>query len=177
MLKPEKKYYTVEEYLEMEEVAEYKSEYFNGEIFAMAGGSVEHDIISGNIYAALNQEMAAKPCITFTSNMRVLVKENGLYTYPDASVVCGDIEFQEGRRDVITNPILIIEVLSKSTRKYDRTAKFALYRDIKTFQEYVLIYQDKVGIECFWKLDDGSWELQLYDNIEDTLKLAVVVTI
>lgn len=159
MLKKQPTFYTPEEYLVLEEKADHKSEYFNGEVFAMAGGSYNHNVIAGNINAALNQFAESKPCIAFTSNMRVLVKTNGLYTYPDAMLVCGQVEFAEGRNDTLTNPLIIVEVLSKSTRDYDRGFKFESYRLIETLQDYLLIDQERVHVEYFHKLEDGRWVL------------------
>jgi Uma2 family endonuclease len=159
MLKKQPTFYTPEEYLVLEEKADHKSEYFNGEVFAMAGGSYNHNVIAGNINAALNQFAESKPCVAFTSDMRVLVKANGLYTYPDAMLVCGQVEFAEGRNDTITNPFIIVEVLSKSTRDYDRGFKFESYRLIETLQDYLLIDQERVHVEYFHKLEDGRWVL------------------
>ncbi len=159
MLKKQLTFYTPEEYLALEEKADYKSEYFNGEIFAMAGGSYNHNVIAGNINAALNQYAESKPCVAFISDMRVLVKANGLYTYPDAILVCGQVEFAEGRNDTLTNPLIIVEVLSKSTRDYDRGFKFESYRLIETLQDYLLIDQERVHVEYFHKLEDGRWVL------------------
>jgi len=159
MLKKQLTFYTPEEYLALEEKADHKSEFFNGEIFAMAGGSYNHNVIAGNINAALNQFAESKPCVAFTSDMRVLVKANGLYTYPDATLVCGQVEFAEGRNDTITNPLIIVEVLSKSTRDYDRGFKFESYRLIETLQDYLLIDQERVHVEYFHKLEDGRWVL------------------
>lgn len=159
MLKKQLTFYTPEEYLALEEKADYKSEYFNGEIFAMAGGSYNHNVIAGNINAALNQYAESKPSVAFTSDMRVLVKANGLYTYPDAMLVCGQVEFAEGRNDRLTNPLIIVEVLSKSTRDYDRGFKFESYRLIETLQDYLLIDQERVHVEYFHKLEDGRWVL------------------
>lgn len=115
MFQPEQKYYTPEEYLALEEDAEYKSEYYQGEIFAMSGGSPNHNRIAGNLYIALREALEGKSCEAFFSDMRLQVKKNGLYTYPDVMVVCGGLEFVKGRTDTITNPVVIIEVLSEST--------------------------------------------------------------
>src|SRR5713226_3456762 len=119
MLEQAKKNFTPEEYLAMEQVAEYKSEYYNGEIFAMSGGTADHSLIEGNLYTTLNQLLESKPCRVFTSDMRLFVQQSDLYTYPDAMIVCGKIQFVLTRKDTFTNPIVIVEVLSPSTRDCD----------------------------------------------------------
>ena len=163
--------YTPEEYLALEEQAEQKSEYYNGEIFAMAGGSVNHNRITRNVVTTLAPLLAAKPCEAFASDMRLLVEKKGLYTYPDVMVVCGKLEFVAGRNDTLTNPILIVEVLSESTREYDRTTKFRFYRRIPTLLEYVMIDQARVYIECFRRTESDLWIFESYDQLEDQLKL------
>ncbi|MBI1879475.1 MAG: Uma2 family endonuclease [Chloroflexi bacterium] len=174
MLQRQVTVYTLEEYLALEETADHKSEYYNGEIFAMAGGSYNHNVIIGNINAALNQFAESKPCVAFTSDMRLLVKANGLYTYPDAMVICGQIEFAEGRNDTVTNPIIIVEVLSKSTRDYDRGFKFESYRMIETLQDYLLVDQMRIHVEYFHKLEDGRWVLIETNLPEATLTLQAI---
>lgn len=171
MLQSEQKYYTPEEYLALEEEAEYRSEYYQGEIFAMSGGSANHNRIAGNVHTAMNIAFAGGPCEAFITDMRLLVKKNGLYTYPDVMVVCGGLEFGQGRDDTLTNPVVIVEVLSKSTQDYDRGGKFALYRALETLQDYILIEQDKVHIEYFHRLEDGRWILQEFNRLEDVVRL------
>ena len=107
--------YTPEEYLAHESAAEYKSEYYNGEIRAMAGGSRNHSLIAGNVITVLNNTLETKPCAVYNSDLRLLVKRSGVYTYPDAMIICGKTEFQFGRTDVVTNPVVIVEVLSLHT--------------------------------------------------------------
>lgn len=119
-MKPQKTYYTPKEYLALEEEAEYRSEYYQGEIFAMSGGSANHNRIAGNVYTAMISAFGGGPCGAFITDMRLLVKKNGLYTYPDVMAVCGGLEFAEGRDDTLTNPAVIVEVLSKLPR--DTTA-------------------------------------------------------
>ena len=178
MLQHEQKYVTPEEYLALEEAAEHKSEYYQGEIFAMVGASVNHNRIVRNMLVALADLLESRPCEAFASDMRLLVKENGLYTYPDVIVVCGQLEFVEGRTDTLTNPIVIIEVLSDSTMDYDRGGKFALYRPIETFQDYVLIDQHSHLVEHFHRLEDGRWILQEFTDPEAELPLdSIGVTI
>ncbi len=169
MLKPQKEFYTPEEYFALEEAAEYKSEYSQGEIFAMAGGTPNHDRIAGNLYVNFHSKLNGTLCEPFTSDMRIQIDEKKHYAYPDLSVVCGELEFAEGRKDMISNPIVIVEVLSKSTRNYDRSFKFSDYRNIKTFRDYILVEQDEVHIENFHKNEDGFWILYEYKNLDETL--------
>jgi Uma2 family endonuclease len=174
MTQAAKKLYTPQEYLALEETAEYKSEYYQGEIFAMAGGSINHNRIVGNVSAALNVAFANRPCEAFASDMRVQVRQDGFYTYPDVAIVCGEIEFSQGRDDTITNPVIIVEVLSPSTKNYDRTTKFELYRGLESFQDYILIDQERVYIEYHHKLERQKWVMQLYTNPAETLKFQAI---
>ncbi|MDI6794971.1 MAG: Uma2 family endonuclease [bacterium] len=171
MLKPNKQIYTAEEYFDMEKLSEYKSEYFYGEIFAMAGGTPNHNRITINLAGTLNAAFKDKFCEAFASDLRVQVEKGRHYTYPDVVVVCGELEFAEKRKDTIINPVIIMEVLSDSTKDYDRGTKFTVYRNIKTLQDYILIDQDIVHIEYFSKKEDGTWRLQEYFNMEEVLTL------
>jgi Uma2 family endonuclease len=168
---PAKKLYTPEEYLVLEERAEQRSEYYDGEIFAMAGDSANHNQIVINLAIALESAFEKKPCRVFATDMRLLVTKSGLYTYPDVMVVCGKLEFVPGRNDTVTNPILIVEVLSESTQGYDRTTKFRFYRQIPSLQEYVLIDQARAYVECFRKMEGGRWVFEAYDQLEDSVAL------
>lgn len=174
MVAKPQKYYSPEEYLTLEETAEYRSEYYRGEIFAMAGGSANHNRIAGNIYLGLRETLEGKPCEAFITDMRLHVKKNSLYTYPDVMVVCGRIEYVKGRTDTLTNPVVIIEVLSESTQAYDRGAKFELYRAIESLQDYVLVDQARVHVEYFHKLEDGRWLLAEFNELDAVLRLEAV---
>jgi Uma2 family endonuclease len=165
-----KKYLTPEEYLAMEETAEYKSEYYRGEIFAFAGGSANHNQIIINLIAYLAHNMQNRNCRLFTNDMKVWIEEKDLFTYPDVIVVCGKAEFYPDRDDTITNPMVIIEVLSESTENYDRVKKFGFYRSIPTFQEYILVNQYRVHIEHFYLESKGKWIFTDYSNENDILK-------
>ncbi len=167
-------YYSPEEYLALEEAAEYRSEYYRGEIFAMAGGSANHNRITGNVYTALREVLESKSCEAFISDMRLHVKKNNLYTYPDVMIVCGQLKFVKGRTDTLTNPVAIVEVLSESTQGYDRGAKFELYRAIATLQDYILIDQARIHVEYFHKLEDGRWLLAEFNELETVLRLEAV---
>lgn len=165
---------SLEEYLTTEESATEKSEYYRGEIFMMAGGSPNHNRIAGNIFAEFNFGLRGRRCEAFNSDQRIMVKENGLYTYPDAMVVCGKIEYADDRRQTITNPAVLVEVLSPSTKNYDQGGKFELYRDIPSFRDYILVHQDKVHIEYFHKGEDGRWILTELKALEDRLRIGTV---
>ncbi len=163
------KTFTPDEYLEMERNAVQKSEYYAGEIFLMAGASPNHNRIAGNVYTEFNTGLRGHTCEAFNSDQRLYVKKNGLYTYPDVMAVCGRIEYDNRNSDAITNPALIVEVLSPSTANYDRGGKFELYRDISSFQEYVLIHQDKVHIEHHRRDEQRRWLLTEYKDVDASL--------
>jgi len=171
MEKSAKKYYTPQEYLAMEAVAETKSEYLRGEIFAFAGASINHDRIAGNLYIHLNTALKDKGCEAFSSDLRVWIESRQLFTYPDVSVVCGQAEFYENRDDTITNPILIVEVLSESTRDYDRGQKFVLYRAIPALREHVLVEQYACHVEHFSKNSAKKWVLSEYHRPDHVLTI------
>lgn len=160
MTEAAEKLYTLAEYFSLEEKSAYKNEYYQGQIYQMAGGSGRHNQITINIAAILNVGLLDLPCITYSSDMRILIKEHELYTYADVSVVCGEVEFLPNREDTITNPVLLVEVLSKSTRSYDRGDKFEFYRSIPSLQYYLVIDQDRFFVEFHRKLPDGTWQLE-----------------
>ncbi|MCI0514230.1 Uma2 family endonuclease [candidate division KSB1 bacterium] len=166
-----RKYYSVEEYLALEETAEFKSEFYQGEMFAMAGGTIDHNLIIGNIHANLYQTLRNRPCFVFLNDVRLWVEEKDLFTYPDIMIICGKLEFYPGRNDTITNPLVIFEVLSDTTKNYDRGEKFVFYRTIPTFKEYVLIEQSRMHVEHFYIGEPGNWILSEYNQPEAFLKL------
>lgn len=165
------KYISPEEYLMMEEVSEQKSEYFDGVVTLMAGGSENHNNIAFDVTSNLRIGLRGSLCRAFNSETRLFIKKNGLYTYPDAMVVCGEIERTDAKTETITNPSLVIEVLSPSTEAYDRSRKFERYRDIDSFSEYVLIHQDRPFIEHYRKGEDGVWLVRFIQGIDATLTL------
>jgi Uma2 family endonuclease len=167
----EKKNYTSEEYLELEINSEQRHEYINGEIIPMTGGMPNHNQMAGNFYAALNFALKRQPYRVFVTDQRLWIPKKRIYTYPDVMVVQGELQLQEGRRDTITNPFIIAEVLSTSTRSYDKDEKFLAYRTLPTFQEYLLIDQYEVHIEHFFKIDNKRWSFLEYDDINETLSL------
>jgi Uma2 family endonuclease len=156
---PIKRYITSDEYLEKERIAKTKSEYFNGEIFAMSGASYAHNVIATNLLSELRNQLRGGPCRPVGSDMRVQIKETGLYTYPDVVVVCGEPKLANEQFDVLLNPRLIIEVLSPSTEAYDRGEKFAHYRTLDSLQEYVLVSQDRYRVERFVRQSGPHWLL------------------
>ena len=151
--------FTPEQYLALERQAEYKSEFLDGEIFAMAGASREHNLIALNVSASLHGQLRGRPCETYPSDMRVKVTATGLRTYPDVVVVCGEPQFEDENGDTLLNPILLVEVLSRTTEAYDRGEKFAHYRLLESLAEYVLIAQDRCQVERFTRQPDGQWLL------------------
>lgn len=167
----ETKTYTPEEYLELEIASETRNEYRNGEIIEMTGGTPEHNKISGNLYIALSLALKGKPYETFHVDQRLLIPEVRVYTYPDVMVLPKPIELQTGRKDTVINPCFIGEVLSKSTQNYDRSEKFAAYRTIPTFQEYLLIDQYRIHVEHYVKTAVNQWLFSEYDDPNINLTL------
>ena len=165
------KIYTPEEYLEFEVNSEERHEYINGEVICVTGGTPNHNQIAGNFYAGLNFGLKRQPYRVFVSDQRVWIPEKRIYTYPDVVVVQGELQMQEGRKDTITNPLMLIEVLSKSTRNYDKDEKFAAYRTIPTFQEYILIDQFKMQVEQYFKTGKNSWTFSEYYELNETVSL------
>jgi Uma2 family endonuclease len=162
---------TPEEYLAIERQAAYKSEYFNGEMFAMSGASPRHVLIVTNVVAELRRQLKQRPCTVYSTNLRVKVSPTGLYTYPDVIVVCDQPQFNDQQRDTLLNPTLIVEVLSESTKDYDRGEKFEHYRTLTSLAEYVLIAQDKPHFEHFVRQPDNRWLLAETNRLEDTIHL------
>jgi Uma2 family endonuclease len=162
---------SVQEYLALERRSETKNEYLNGEIFAMAGASRSHNLIAGNAFAAIHQQLRGRGCEVHTNDMRVLAPAADLLTYPDVLVVCGDPQLADEELDTLLNPTLIVEVLSPNTERYDRGRKLASYRTIPSFVEYLLLAQDQVSAERFVKQQNGGWLLTEVNRFEDVLDL------
>lgn len=161
---------TAAEYLEIERQAEFRSEFFAGEMFAMAGASREHTMIVANLVRVIGELLKERACEVYPVDLRVRVP-SGLYTYPDVVVVCGTPEFEDKQRDTLRNPTVLIEVLSESTADYDRGTKFKHYRQIPSLREYVLVDQSAAQIEQFTLGDDGAWKLTETKGLEATLNL------
>lgn len=161
---------TPEEYLELERKAEFRSEYRDGEMIQMTGGTINHNRIAGNLYAFLKYALRGKGAEPFFSDLRLWIPEYQLYTYPDVMVIEAAPIFLDDRNDTVTNPSLIVEVLSKSTQDYDRAEKFRMYRSIPQFQEYVLINQYQIEIEHYAKTSEG-WLLRDYEADTESIAL------
>ena len=145
------------EYLAIERRAEFKSEFFDGEMFAMAGGTLEHSLIATNLARELGNRLRGTPCIPFNSDLRIKIEATGLLTYPDISVICGAPRFAEDTADTAVNPSVLVEVLSESTEAYDRGKKFEHYSQIPTLREYLLVSQTEPRIEQFLRQADERW--------------------
>ena len=173
-MQTEQLYYSPEEYLELEVALGDRHEYINGQIILMTGGLPNHNQIAGNLYATLNFALRRKSYQAFMTDQRLWIPQRRIYTYPDVMAVASPLELQEGRKDTLTNPILIAEVLSKSTQSYDRVGKFAAYRTIPSFQEYILIDQHSVQVNQYIKKESNEWVFRAYEAESDVLALASV---
>ena len=162
---------TAEEYLALERQASYKSEYFNGEVFAMSGASRRHNLISLNIGAELRAQLKQRPCEVYTSDMRVKISRTGLYTYPDVVVVCEEPTFEDADVDTLLNPTLLVEVLSKTTEDYDRGGKFEHYRTLTSVQEYLLVAQERCHVVHYTHQPDNTWLLAETSDIHAHIHL------
>ena len=169
-----KTYLTPEQYLEIERKAEFKSEYFQGEMFAMGGAREGHNLIVLNLAAELRQQLRKRPCRAYVNDMRVRVTATGLYTYPDVAAVCGEPQFLDETRDTLLNPSLIVEVLSPSTEIYNRIRKFEHYRSLESVGEYLMLASERVSAELYTRQPDGRWLLTAVNRLEDSLDLQSV---
>lgn len=169
-----KSYVSPNEYLRLERQSEYKSEYLNGEIFAMTGASRKHNLITTNISSSLNGQLKGRPCEVYAVDMRVKVRATGLYTYPDVVVVCGEPQFEDDFVDTLLNPTFLIEVLSQSTERYDRIAKSSYYRTIDSLAEHLLVAQAEIRLEQYVRQPDGQWFLFEYLTLDSTAQLTSI---
>ena len=167
----EQRKYTVEEYLEFEIHSDERHEYIDGEVVCVTGGTPNHNKIAGNFYAALNVGLRRQPYDVFVTDQRLWIPKKRIYTYPDVMVMAHPINYQDGRRDTLVNPLLIAEVLSDSTQNYDRGEKFLAYRSIPTLQEYILIDQYSIHVEQFCKIDRNRWTLTEFENADEMLEM------
>lgn len=163
---------TEAEYLEIERAAEFKSEFFGGEMFAMSGGTRWHSLITANAIRALGNKLAGSKCIVFDSNLRVKVEATGLYTYPDVIISCDNPRFVDYEMDTLLNPTLLVEVLSESTETYDRIGKFENYRQIPSLREYVLIHQDEPRAEQYVRTENNDWLFRDTAGLENLLQIS-----
>jgi Uma2 family endonuclease len=169
-----KPYLSPEDYLALERSAEFKSEYFDGEIFAMTGASESHNLIVINTIRELSIQLKKRPCKVYANDMRVRVSPTGLITYPDVMVVCGQAQFDDSHLDTLLNPTLIVEVLSDSTEAYDRGRKFEHYRKLESLTEYVLITQHRPHVESYRRQPDQRWVLAESDGLDSSLPLDAI---
>jgi len=171
--KQEEQYYTFEEYLAMEEKAEFKSEYEKGKITAMAGGTPNHSFISQNTGTAIANELRKKDkkCRVSNSEIKIRIEEFDKGVYPDVSVICEAMSFYNNRKDIITNPLLVVEVLSNSTKDYDKGSKFTQYRSLPSFREYVLIDQYEAKVESWYKVEENIWRISNARGLDASIKL------
>jgi Uma2 family endonuclease len=166
--------FTEDEYLQMERASPLKHEYYRGEIFAMSGAGNRHNIIFSNLFGTIAYSLKGKPCRPFGSDMRVHIPENTLYTYPDISIFCRDLLDMSMDEDNVEGPAVIIEILSPSTKNYDRGEKFRLYRDIPSLREYIMVDSENLYIEAFSVNENGLWELKEYKKTNDILEIKTV---
>ena len=152
------------EYLECERQSEFKHEYVNGEIIAMAGASPRHNLIVANLLRTLGNALLGRPCLVFASDQRVHIAPTRLYAYPDVSVVCGQPEFHPQSPATLQNPLVLFEVLSDATESYDRGAKFAHYRKLEALTEYVLVSQRERRVEHYRRMESGQWLLTVVEE-------------
>jgi len=165
-----KKYLSLEEYFKLEETSEIKSEYYQGVAYAMAGASENHNLIAGEVFLDLGIQLRGKSCRPYPGDFRLKIEAVNVYTYPDLSVICGETQLADGRRDTFVNPTVLIEVLSESTEVYDRLKKFEFYRSISSMQEYLLIAQDRPHIERYCR-HGLNWLFTEYSSSEDEVTL------
>jgi Uma2 family endonuclease len=166
--------YTAEEYLDLEEASLEKNKFYKGEIFAMAGASIPHNQIVSNTNTEIGYFLKDKKCRVFPSDLRIHSIANSLYTYPDLSIICEEIETVGKKKNTVTNPTVLIQVLSETTQDYDRGAKFKLYRDIESLKEYILISSLETLVEKYNKQADGSWVLHEYKSETDTFTITSI---
>lgn len=174
MLAQMKPRYTADEYLALEEHALDKSEYHDGEIFLMPGASLKHNRIVLNTVLALTQNLEKQPFAVYAADVKVAASSTNSYVYPDVLVLHEPPEFMPGRRDTVTNPLLIAEILSPSTRDYDRGRKFEIYRTLPSFTEYLLIHHDRMTVEHYDRVAPKEWRLREYDGVDTVIRLVSV---
>ena len=162
---------TEAEYLEIERAAEFRSEFYQGEMFAMAGASPQHSLISANVIGEFRHRLKGSQCRAHTPDLRIKIEATGLCTYPDVSVICGSLQFAEGTKDTVVNPTVLVEVLSESTEAYDRGRKFEHYRQIPSLREYLLIRQTEPRVEQFIRQAEGRWLLNETTGMDKSLDL------
>lgn len=166
-----KPFITPEEYLALERAAETKSEYFRGEMFALAGAGRRHNLLVAKLIRLLGPSGDRRGCLVYPSDMRIGIRAIGKYTYPDVAITCGKEEFEDAAADTILNPVVLVEVLSDSTEKYDRGAKFEHYQKLPSLRVYVLVTQDRPRVEVFARAEPGFWRYEAFEGNEAVLAL------
>jgi Uma2 family endonuclease len=169
-----KTFVTPEEYLEYDRKSEERYEYYNGEMFAMSGGSRRHSLIGSNVIIELGRQLKGRSCEIHAGNLRLRISTTGLYAYPDVMVVCGEARFADNQKDTLLNPVLIVEVRSPSTSDYDRGKKFEDYRTLTSVQEYLTVAQDVRFIEHWTRQPDDRWLLTEFKDPAQTIQLASI---
>lgn len=169
-----KQKFTIQEYLKMENAAIEKHEYYKGEIFAMSGPKVPHNIIAGNLFGILFNRLKGKSCKPLNSDQRIHIPSNTLFTYPDISIICGEIITLNNDDWNVLNPTVIIEILSPSTKNYDRGEKFQLYRAIPTLKEYILVDSESIHVEVFRLNETNHWELEEYNSVSESVSVKAI---
>jgi Uma2 family endonuclease len=165
---------SIEEYLEMENASIEKHEYYKGEIFAMSGAKMPHNAVHKNLWGSLFVKLKGKKCQPYGSDVRIHIESNTLFTYPDISIICGEVVTLNNDDYNVLNPAVIIEILSPSTKNYDRGEKFKLYRDITTLKEYILVDSESIHLEVFRLNESNHWELEEYNTITEQLHIKAV---
>jgi len=166
--------FTEAEYYYMEDYSVTRNEFFQGEIFAMAGTTPKHNDIAGNIYTSLHAQLRGKSCRVRTADQRLRVEANGLITYPDVSVVCPPFRFDPDNKITLLDATIIVEVLSDSTRKYDQGKKFDLLRELPSLRHYLLIEPDETRVEHRFCADESDWETEVFSSLDDVANLAAI---
>jgi Uma2 family endonuclease len=167
-------YISAEDYLTQERIAMEKHEYYQGEIFAMSGASLKHNIIFSNLFTDIGSKLKGKGCRPYGSDLRIHIPKNTLYTYPDISIFCENPDLTDDKFDTATNPSVLIELLSKFTRNYDKGEKFTLYRDIDSLKEYILVDTEKIFVEKHIRNADNSWQLTDYRSLDNSFTIETV---
>ncbi|RJP73577.1 MAG: Uma2 family endonuclease [Ignavibacteriales bacterium] len=162
---------SVEEYLEIERTSEGRNEYRNGKTYALAGATFKHNLICGNILAKLHSKLKNSSCKALHTDMKVYIKDYNTFVYPDISVVCNKPLFLDKTTDTLLNPVVIFEVLSKSTESYDRGMKFSFYRKLQSLNEYILVAQDRISVVHYTKSENDEWKLKEYNSLKDKFRI------
>lgn len=167
-------HWTPTEYLTFERAHPERHEYIDGHILLQAGGSRNHALIGINITSSLHQQLRARSCTVYGSDMRVAIPQVLRYVYPDVSVLCGTPDFEDSHDDTLTNPTLIVEILSPTTERNDRTKKFQAYQTIESFQEYLLVAQDAIAVEHFVRRSDKLWTFDVVTDPNAVITLSSI---